>query len=389
MDLTATQPTKDARFHGGSEYAKEIFFRAIESGYVNFQCVYNKNYELDEAIVSACVKNDILLYPVENNEGLYKYIEAVEPRVFYSAMPYQLHELPTAHTHFIMTVHGLREIECPYDNVQWAYTAGVVSRLKLFIKAFVLKNYTIKKYISIFERLLTKKNITVITVSEHTKYSILSNFSEFEPSNIHVFPAPCPFGNDEPVLSPELMSMQLKGRGFFLLVSANRWMKNNHRALLALSNFYDKNPECEIITIVTGAKKPPNFLKGNNRFKFLDYIDTSSLNWLYKNAYSFIYPSLNEGYGYPPLQAMHYGTPVLASSVSSIPEVCKDNVIYFDPRNPREIENRIFQLYLDSERYDSLRKKGLQHSMHVQGEQELKMNALISMIFNKTYSNGS
>jgi glycosyltransferase involved in cell wall biosynthesis len=383
MDLMATQATKDAKFHGGGEYAKEMFFRAVNSGFKNFQCVYNNSYELDESIIRSCNENNIYLHSVESIDQLYKYIEDVKPKVFYSAMPYQLYDLPTEHTHFIMTVHGLREIECSYDTVQWSYTFGIMPRLKLFLKRTIFKNHTKEKYLSTFKRLLTKKNISIVTVSEHTKYSIISIFNNLKPENVHVYPAPCPFGEDDPKLSSQLKTLALEKKGFFLLVSANRWMKNNHRALVALSDFYKKNHDCKIKTVVTGIKTHPSFLSGNPNFVFLDYIDTSSLNWLYKNAYSFVYPSLNEGYGYPPLQAMWYGTPVLASSVSSIPEVCQDNVIYFDPRNSLEIENRIFRVYLDKEYYDTLSFKGIQHSLRVKEHQEIEMKKFIDMVFNK------
>ncbi len=51
----------------------------------------------------------------------------------------------------------------------------------------------------------------------------------------------------------------------------------------------------------------------------------------YAGAKLFVYPSLNEGFGFPPLEAMSVGCPVLASRVSSIPEICQDAPFYFDP----------------------------------------------------------
>jgi len=53
----------------------------------------------------------------------------------------------------------------------------------------------------------------------------------------------------------------------------------------------------------------------------------------YAGAKLFVYPSLNEGFGFPPLEAMSVGCPVLASRVSSIPEVCGDAPFYFDPQD--------------------------------------------------------
>ena len=58
----------------------------------------------------------------------------------------------------------------------------------------------------------------------------------------------------------------------------------------------------------------------------------------------FIYPSINEGFGYPPLEAMSKSIPVAASAVCSIPEVCGDAALYFNPYDIEEIANRIVQL---------------------------------------------
>ncbi len=52
------------------------------------------------------------------------------------------------------------------------------------------------------------------------------------------------------------------------------------------------------------------------------------------------YPSLYEGFGFPPLEAMQYGTAVLASNVSSIPEVCGDAALYIDPYDEKDISKK-------------------------------------------------
>ena len=67
------------------------------------------------------------------------------------------------------------------------------------------------------------------------------------------------------------------------------------------------------------------------KFHFLDYVDYATLENYFNDAFCFVYPSLNEGFGYPPIQAMKYGTPVIASAISSIPEVCQNAVCYFNP----------------------------------------------------------
>ena len=62
---------------------------------------------------------------------------------------------------------------------------------------------------------------------------------------------------------------------------------------------------------------------------------------IYANALAFIYPSLHEGFGLPPLEAISCGTPVLLSNASSLPEVGGDAALYFDPLSVGAIEEAI------------------------------------------------
>ena len=105
--------------------------------------------------------------------------------------------------------------------------------------------------------------------------------------------------------------------------------------------------------VITGAANPKAYLrhlKHKDRFVLLGYVENKELEFLHQNAYAFVFPSLNEGFGYPPVQSMRYGVPVAASGTTSIPEVCGDAVLYFDPYSVSEIKNRLVQL-LDARIY--------------------------------------
>ncbi len=67
----------------------------------------------------------------------------------------------------------------------------------------------------------------------------------------------------------------------------------------------------------------------------------------YASAKLFVYPSLSEGFGFPPLEAMSLGCPVLASRVSSIPEVCQDAPFYFDPADQNSFQRALLQAIKD------------------------------------------
>lgn len=101
-------------------------------------------------------------------------------------------------------------------------------------------------------------------------------------------------------------------------------------------------------------------LKLVGRVKFLEYIPDEDLAVLMQGAKIFLFPSFYEGFGLPILEAMQCGVPVLASRVSSIPELGVDAVHYADPNDPVDIADGITQL-LDSEDYRrQLRDRGFE-----------------------------
>jgi len=83
------------------------------------------------------------------------------------------------------------------------------------------------------------------------------------------------------------------------------------------------------------------------------------LPFLYSGADVFVFPSLWEGFGLPPLEAMACGTPVVTSNVSSLPEVVGDAAILVDPNSAEEIADAIYQILIDEHLALSLRSAGL------------------------------
>jgi len=92
--------------------------------------------------------------------------------------------------------------------------------------------------------------------------------------------------------------------------------------------------------------------------RFLGYVSPSEQQILYGSVRLFAYPSLYEGFGFPPLEAMAYGLPVVASFVSSLPEVVGDAAILVNPHKPEEIAEAIFQGLSDAGLRESLSLRG-------------------------------
>ena len=90
-----------------------------------------------------------------------------------------------------------------------------------------------------------------------------------------------------------------------------------------------------------------------------DYVDDQDLPALYRAAALFVYPSLFEGFGLPPIEAMACGTPVITSNTSSLPEVTGDAAILIDPYNDQELSQSIIRIINDRSLRAQLREKGI------------------------------
>lgn len=97
------------------------------------------------------------------------------------------------------------------------------------------------------------------------------------------------------------------------------------------------------------------------KVQFLGYVRDEDLPSLYGAAELFVFPSLYEGFGFPPLEAMACGCPVVVSNTTSLPEVCGNAASYFDPSDCEDIAQTILEALLDDELKQKHRKDGLRH----------------------------
>jgi glycosyltransferase involved in cell wall biosynthesis len=88
------------------------------------------------------------------------------------------------------------------------------------------------------------------------------------------------------------------------------------------------------------------------------YLTDGELRGLYENAACFVFPSLYEGFGLPPLEAMTLGCPVACSHAASLPEVCGDAAVFFDPALPDRIAGTLSSLLTDPELRQTLKGRG-------------------------------
>lgn len=129
-----------------------------------------------------------------------------------------------------------------------------------------------------------------------------------------------------------------------------------------LMRAYEKASEGRKLRLILAGK---NFMpdwtarfKGRDDVLFLGEVSDPTLVRLYANAKLFIFPSLYEGFGLPPLEAMASGVPVICSNAASLPEVAGDAALLFDPRDVSTLAAHILKLWDDAALRNALIEKG-------------------------------
>ena len=385
-DLSATQPSPESKFHGGGAYGEIVFFKLLEYlDKITLVAYYDAASYINPDIIEAIKKHNITLYDL-NKISVAEIIEKEKIDRAYSAMLNLNQHWPLGSVQVYTTVHGLRTLEMPFDSIMFSYMTSLKEKIKFLLFVTVARKLYLKKMLEINGRLANDKRINIITISNHSLASIKSFFPDNMNRKIPVFASPTfeQLENYAPVKDSSIMnnanlhSFGVTEKKFFLITSAARWTKNALRAVFAFDEIFSDDIATDFKVVLTGVTNKKIFtkkLKNPDRFVFLDYVDRNILNLLAKNAYGFIYPSLNEGFGYPPIESMRYGVPVAASGTSSIPEICGDAVLYFDPYSISEIKNRIIQL-LNSDIYNQMIEKSKKQYEFISSKQKKDLELL-------------
>jgi glycosyltransferase involved in cell wall biosynthesis len=106
--------------------------------------------------------------------------------------------------------------------------------------------------------------------------------------------------------------------------------------------------------------------------RFVNYIPDSDKEYFFNLASLFVYPSLFEGFGFPVLEAMSCGVPVITSNVSSLPEIVADAAVMIDPNKPQEITEAAIKIILNKEFRENLIKKGINQAKKFNWQESAK-----------------
>ena len=126
---------------------------------------------------------------------------------------------------------------------------------------------------------------------------------------------------------------------------------------------------------ITGDSTISEIIRTKNlsdRIFFTGYVKDADIAAIYNLAKLFVFPSLYEGFGIPPLEAQACSCPVVCSNAASLPEVCGDSVVYFDPNDIEDMRNKIQTVLNDKNLQNELRIKGLENIKRFNWERSAK-----------------
>lgn len=352
FDLAATQPNSNGKRHGGGVYGEVVFKRIVERK-LPVAAFYNSSKWFNPEVSKIIKGEGIRLFDIHTN-NLQDIIDSNHFELLYTPLV-ENYIGKVSNCKIKATVHGLRSFELPLDWYRFKYKKEFqIKRIIRFIYRKWFYENNLRKEKARWEKRI-KEDYDIITVSNHSAYSIKTFFPQFLDKEIKVFYSPLQYDNNESLKTKKLPD----SNRFFLLVSGNRWEKNNLRAIMAFDSLFSQGMLKDYNVVITGASSADVYsynIKNPQKFNFKGYVDDNVLKELYRQAYCLVYPSLNEGFGYPPLEAMQYGTPVLASPFASIPEVCGDAAIYFNPFSISEIMNRVIMICKEEIYYEYFQK---------------------------------
>jgi glycosyltransferase involved in cell wall biosynthesis len=260
-------------------------------------------------------------YSFSEQLGFNRFLKKLSPDLVHFCMPQQ----PLGYKgKKVTTFHDLTLLKTYNSDKNW-----LVYRTKQKVGKYVFKR-------------VAEENNHLITVSQFTKQE-LQAFTPVPDEKISVIYE----ASDVATIAPK--KYQLPFKKYILYVGQQSDYKNIKRLGDAHQILLAKYPDLGLVLV---GKKNASVLANETYFNeknyknvlFTDFVDDAQLSWLYSNAQAYVFPSLMEGFGLPGLEAMSYGTPVISSNATCLPEVYGQAAHYFDPEDTSDMAEAIDQV---------------------------------------------
>ena len=216
-------------------------------------------------------------------------------------------------------------------------------------------------YKGLFKAASLRNSIRIATDSEFSRME-LERFAGFNPSRMTVIPCGANHWDNIKPDTGILDRLDLAKRPFLLAVGSANKNKNIARLIEA----YLKLDRKDIPLVLAGGANSNVFsgveFEKSGQLIPTGYLSDAELAALYSNALAFVFPSLYEGFGLPPLEAMHFGCPVICSRAASVPEVAGDAALYCNAYDVSDISACLRKVVEDESLRCALTEKGIQQA---------------------------
>ena len=372
FNLKVCQPVGNVKRHGGGKYGEIVFERIVERG-LPVYCYYDSHNWLNPKIKNLFSRLNVTSFDL-SQFSIEQIVNENSIDILYTPILLDLDNFSACK--LVCTIHGLRDVETPSDMYFFKYKTTFRSKAH-FLLDTLCKKRNVKKNELHMQAKLQSGKFSFVTVSNHSKFGFKSYYPKlYKNYDIPVFYSPS-------TIDDNIILDRVYKEKYFLLVSAGIWSKNNLRAIKALDILFSEGMLNDYKVRITGVDSASVYryrLKNPGRFTFMGYVDDKTMSQLYHDAYCLVYPSLNEGFGYPPIESMSFGVPVIASSFSSVSEVCGDAALYVNPFSVEEIMNRILQM-VDSAVYKEYKEKACVNYIKIYNRQKKDLDRLIDYIY--------
>lgn len=290
------------------------------------------------------VDTDIEWFGVKEQTDLIKVIQKIKPDLVH----FTNFNFPVAYKgKFIITIHDLTLLH--FKNLR----SSLASRIFYRFKDQIMRNIVLKQGIN--------RAGAVVVPTEYVKEDVAKTF-RVRRNKIHVTYEAV----DRNFANPRI-NLHKKGIDKpFILYTGNAYPhKNLERMILAFGRLVTKYL-LDYQLVIVGKKD--SFHKGleeavleaglKDRVIFTGYVNDNELAGLYRYAKLYVFPSLSEGFGLPPLEAMAHDLPVASSNATCLPEVLGDAAEYFDPKNIQQMSEVMLKVISDEKLSKSLISKG-------------------------------
>jgi len=278
---------------------------------------------------------DFADYSFAEQIGFKKFLDKLAPDLVHFCMPQQPILYKGKH---VTTVHDLNLLKTYNSDKNW-----LVFHLKQLVGRYVFKK-------------ISKTSSHIIVPSQFTKdeYIAFSGIPEEKVTLAYE-------AADISTTSPQPYKQPFKD--FIMYVGQQSDYKNIKRLGDAHQKLLAKHPDLGLILV--GRKNAPVLKneayfneQGYKNILFTDFIEDPQRDWLFTKCKAYVFPSLMEGFGLPPLEAMGRGAPVISSSATCLPEINGDAAKYFDPTNVDDMAKTIEEVIYDETLRQDLVKKG-------------------------------